>query len=146
MGISARPTGKPTGEFFGQGYSFRRLSSVPDAVDGPEFQSLLRRLYGRKWYFAHRERVISAQKKRRMCALADPARVDQWRAEERERVKRYQKRHPNRVKSRKQKWDAENREHRLAYAREYNRRYYEQNAERIKAAGRAKRTAPTVTA
>jgi hypothetical protein len=140
MRITARPTGKRSGEFFGEGYSFRRLPSLPDAADGPEFQSLLRRLYGRKWYLAHRDRVVGAQKKRRIAALADPGRAEQWRAEERERVSRYQKRHPNRVKARKQKWDAENREHRLAYARDYNRRYYAENAERIKAAMRAKRT------
>jgi hypothetical protein len=140
MAISARPTGKRSGEFFGEGYSFRRLPSLPDDAGGSEFQSLLRRLYGRKWYLAHRDRVIGAQKKRRTAALSDPVRADEFRSEERARVKRYQKRHPDRVKSRKQRWDAENRAHRLAYARDYNRRYYAQNAERIKAAMRAKRT------
>lgn len=139
--ITARPTGKRNGEYFGEGYSFRRLAPLPDDCNGKEFKALLRRLYWNNWYASHRAQVRTAQSKRRADDLADPARAEKRRSSERATASRYAKRHPDRVKAFKKRWDAANREHRLAYAREYNKRYYAKNAERIKAHERTKREA-----
>lgn len=136
--LTARPTGKRSGEFFGEGYSFRRLCPPPDDYHGADFQALLRRLYGRMWYAAHREQVLAAMAKARAADLADPVRAAKRRGDDVARVRRYARRHPDRVRARKRKWDSDNRDRRLAYARDYNRRYYAANAERLKAKARAR--------